>query len=418
MLRIFHWLCFSVRPMLVDEMVEVLATDSCFKPEERLPDPRDILTICSALISITAAEQKTIPTQTHGTQELRLAHFSVKEYLTSDRLKKNSMHQYHVTPLSANVSITKTCLTYLLHFESPTILSAEFDHVFPLIRYAAKFWTWHYSYITDNANREAVDFLGYKLVESKSSCFINWLRIYNPDRSWRESDLNLETRRISSPLYYMSNLGVSGVVQLLLNKEANVIAEGRTSCHVLSAASYEDPGKVVPFLLKKRANLVAKSGDYANALSAASDKGREVVVELYLDIGADVNAEGGIHGSALSAASAEGHEKIVRILLENGANVNAEGGFLENALLAASAEGREKVVRLLLEKGADINAQSGRSLLEASENRHETVMRLLLKHKADARLLFQDSDKALQGISVDDHEAVIRRLLRYPLRKR
>lgn len=96
--KIFQWLCFSKRSMRINEMVEVLATDSTddfsFMPEQRLPDPRDILTICSTLVSITSTATNGTSAQT---DELRLAHFSVKEYLISDRLKNSSMHRYHIT---------------------------------------------------------------------------------------------------------------------------------------------------------------------------------------------------------------------------------------------------------------------------------------------------------------------------------
>lgn len=63
-LKIFQWLCFSTSPVQINEMVEVLAMDLndafCFRSEQRLPDPRDILTICSTLMSVT-------PSVTEGT---------------------------------------------------------------------------------------------------------------------------------------------------------------------------------------------------------------------------------------------------------------------------------------------------------------------------------------------------------------
>ena len=283
-LKIFQWLCFSRRPMRIDEMVEVLAIDTtdttdnfCFHPEQRLPDPRDILTICSTLVSVTTAA-KDASTQTSRTQELRLAHSSVKEYLISDRLKKASMHRYHITPLCANVSIAKTCLTYLLHFKDPTILMNEVDYEFPLIGYATEFWPWHYRSITEGADKEAVDNLGYDLVESKESCF-NWLRIFNPDGPRREMNRSLRLEHTAPPLYYLSHEGVIGLLKMLLDKGADVDAEG---------------------------------GAHSNALSAASLDGHEEVVRLLLEKGASVNAEGGVFGSALSAASLRGHEEVVR----------------------------------------------------------------------------------------------------------
>ena len=60
-LKVLQWLCFSKWPVLLDEMVEVIATDVDTKPyfrsEQRLPEPRDILTICSGLVAITAAPE-------------------------------------------------------------------------------------------------------------------------------------------------------------------------------------------------------------------------------------------------------------------------------------------------------------------------------------------------------------------------
>lgn len=65
-------------------MVEVLAIDCTFDPrfrsETELLDLRDILTICSTLVIVTAVAET-------ETQELRLARFSIKEYSFSDKLK-------------------------------------------------------------------------------------------------------------------------------------------------------------------------------------------------------------------------------------------------------------------------------------------------------------------------------------------
>ena len=317
-LKIFQWLCFSARPMRVDEMVEVLAiVDSTsglrFRPEQRLRDPHDILKICSTLVSITTTANQSTSNHTVGFQEsLSLAHFSVKEYLISDRLKKGSMHRYQITPSSANVTMAKSCLIYLHYFENPNILTkATFNQKFPFARYAAEFWPLHSRNITDDVDREEVDFLGYNLVEAKNSCFINLLSVFNPEKRMFKKEQFL------SPLYYMSYLGMSGVVELLLNQGTDVNA---------------------------------KSGNLGSALSAASKKGHENVVRLLLEKGADVNAD----SSALWKASRWGHEKVVQLLLDKGADVNAQN---DRAMRVASKNGQEQVVRLLLEKGANINTE-------------------------------------------------------------
>ena len=411
--KVFQWLCFSMRPLRLDEMVEVLAINSTskfrFQPEQRLPDPSDILTICSSLVSVTNTS-----TQIIGTEELRLAHFSVKEYLVSDRLKKTPMHRYHITSLSANVFLAKTCLTYLLYLESPTILTANFDLEFPFIEYAAEFWPSHYRYITDDVDRKEVDSLGYDLVESKNTCFISYLSIFNPDISWPGSDLNLETDQILSPLYYMSCLGVSGVVQLLLIKGADVNAEGGRYGNALSVASWGGHEGVVRLLLDNGADVNVGGGNYGNALTTASRRGHEGVVRLLLDNGADLNAEGGEYGNALIATSWGGHEGVVRLLLDNGADVNAEDKDHYNALAVASYEGHEGVVRLLLDNGADLNTGGrdyGNALYAASRNGQEKVVRFLLEEGADANAASGRYGNALSAASVDGHEEVMRLLL-------
>lgn len=139
------------------------------------------------------------------------------------------------------------------------------------------------------------------------------------------SELSLETSRTSYPLYYMSYLGLSGIVQLLLAKEANDNAQ---------------------------------DGLYDQALSTASNRGHGKVVQLLLGKGPNVNSEDLLYGNALPAASYGGHEEAVRLLLIKGDDVNAHRG---RALEFASLNGKEAVVRLLLKNEADSRCQLGNS---------------------------------------------------------
>jgi ankyrin repeat protein len=111
---------------------------------------------------------------------------------------------------------------------------------------------------------------------------------------------------------------------------------------------------VVQLLLDKQADVNAKGGEFGNALQAASVYGHRKVVQMLLDRGADVNAHGGLYGNALQAASECGHDMVVRKLLDRGADVTAhQGGGYRNALLAAPADGHEK-------EGADAAQSRGR----------------------------------------------------------
>ena len=64
-------------------------------------------------------------------------------------------------------------------------------------------------------------------------------------------------------------------------------------------------------LLEKGADINAQGGQYVNALQAALFHGHEVIVKLLLEKGADVNAQGGLYGNALQAASHQENSKIL-----------------------------------------------------------------------------------------------------------
>jgi len=109
-------------------------------------------------------------------------------------------------------------------------------------------------------------------------------------------------------------------------------------------------------LLEKGADVNAQGGIFSNELQAASSEGHEEIVAMLLEKGADVNAQGGLFGNALQAASARGEEEIVVMLLEKGADVNAQGGLFGNALQAALFEEKGEIMLMLLEE-AKINTQ-------------------------------------------------------------
>jgi ankyrin repeat protein len=92
----------------------------------------------------------------------------------------------------------------------------------------------------------------------------------------------------------------------------------------------------VTLLLEKGADVNAQGGHYGNALQAASDGGHDSVVTLLLEKGADVNAQGGHLWQCTSGSFPWRFMTcIVTLLLENGADVNAQGGHYGNALQAA-----------------------------------------------------------------------------------
>ncbi|KAJ6190216.1 hypothetical protein N7519_000237 [Penicillium mononematosum] len=90
-------------------------------------------------------------------------------------------------------------------------------------------------------------------------------------------------------------------------------------------ASLTDRGPLVQLLLEKGADVNAAGGEYGSALQAASSQGLETVVEILLNAKADVQASGGIHGSALELASYQNHEGIMKMLQNASSGLRPDG---------------------------------------------------------------------------------------------
>ena len=151
------------RPLLLQELVEALRIDPQRNPpvdeEPRLPDQREILDILPNLVNIYENEYESdyeMPTgmrflglgaryPIHVT-EIKLAHFSVQEFLLSYATKASDRSPL-LTSVTLNHSfLTEACLYYIHFYEESeyrTELAKDYE-VFPFVRYAFYNWTYHY----------------------------------------------------------------------------------------------------------------------------------------------------------------------------------------------------------------------------------------------------------------------------------
>jgi ankyrin repeat protein len=96
----------------------------------------------------------------------------------------------------------------------------------------------------------------------------------------------------------------------------------------LQAAVYRGHEKIIELLLNKGADVNTQGGRHGSALQAAIAGRDKKIIELLLSKGADVNAQEGEYGNALQAAIVERDEKIIELLLNKGAHINAQGRTL------------------------------------------------------------------------------------------
>lgn len=163
--KVLRLLAFSARPVLLEEAAEAVAVELGDKPrfdDAQWPiDPYAILTVCSSLITILVSTiDKWRAAQTYGrdhftgvksydrmedvtVKELKLAHFSVKEWLVSSRTAKKVTFLSGFTLKAANDTIAQTCLDYILHVTSSTNMAKLGVQDVPFIKYAMEYWPYH-----------------------------------------------------------------------------------------------------------------------------------------------------------------------------------------------------------------------------------------------------------------------------------
>jgi ankyrin repeat domain-containing protein 50 len=274
--KILQVLTFSTRPVKLVEMVEVLAIDwdtdePYFDSRNRIPDPNDIFTMCSTLVTSSNSSRAH---RFYGDKRkfgeglnLRLAHSSVKEYLISGRIKASKASTYSMDATSAHIFIASTHLTYLMSpafeigFQRPWTLSQEYRE-WPLFQTARDYWPKHINDAGPDLP-ESTKNLIQRFFDSRhkpnGGQYSVWIASFIPDAS-TETILN------TPPLYYAASFGMVTVVRMLLAtmlKSEIDIKGGRTISTPLHAACYRRHLPVVKLLLEAGAdpNSVSKFGE-------------------------------------------------------------------------------------------------------------------------------------------------------------
>ncbi|KAJ5614689.1 hypothetical protein N7528_008343 [Penicillium herquei] len=403
----------SIADEYVEDLLDAHAVDLNEPPrldrEGRLYNQDDIIDICLGLVEAVTTENDDGDTKT----TMRIAHFSVQEYLQSDRIIQQKSGLFAMQSAPANAEIAQICLVYLLE---PTLSEGVFNKVklteFPLASFAAQYCFGHYKKSGERV--EAIEKLSLRLFKDEKGAFNLHPRpvaIVKPlfyaaelglefvlknilhTSSEPSEAVNVQSERWGTALHAASLEGHTKLVEVLLDKGAKVNIEGGFYGTALQAASFGGYTKLVEALLDRGSNVNLQCGYYGCALQAASFRGRTKVVQLLLDNGANVNTQCGYFGSALQAASYAGQAKILQVLLDNGADVDIHGGKFGTALQAASFAGKVKMVQMLLDNGSNVNSHGGRygsALQAASTGGHANVVQVLLDNGANAQMVELD----------------------------
>ncbi|CAI7565786.1 unnamed protein product [Penicillium glandicola] len=201
----------------------------------------------------------------------------------------------------------------------------------------------------------------------------------------RGANINAPNRFESTPLMKACYGDHIEVVRLLLDEGAEVNHPGQLLLTPVNLASYYGLLDIAQLLIERGADINAPDEDGETPLYHACQKGHIEIVRLLLDRGADINAPDEDGETPLYHACRKGHTEIVRLLLDRGADINAPDEDGETPLCNACYNGHIETVRLLLDRGADIGARDnydGTPLHTACYNGQIEIMRLLLDRGA------------------------------------
>ena len=406
--RLFQFLVVSKRPLRIEELAELFAIqpngtiptfDACLRPD----DPEEfVLSACSTLVIVI---------DVGGQKIVQFSHFSVREYLISDRIAfSEHFSRFHVLPRPAHALLAKACLGVLLQLDD----RADGDHS-PLASYAARYWVDHAEF--ENISSEIRH--GIECLFDKNKRHLkSWLHIYNMDSLYFGKVANSNAVWPDGvPLYYAALCGFRDIARHFLEaRPQDVNARGGEHLTPLHAAVHYGHLSVVMLLLEHGANMETRDVHGSSPLHSASYRGYTEVVSLLIDRSANLNAKDFDQKTPLYLALERGHDEIVRLLLNHGADANHPDNHGRTPVHLASESGRGEIVRLLLDHGADTNRTDNRGwspLHHASLGGHTDAVQLLLGHGAVANSSDHRGWTPLHYTSQEGHKDSVELLLRH-----
>jgi len=384
------WLAFADSDVRLATLAEVFiirpGRDMAVDDKERLFTPQDVLKYLSGLVDVWDVWESDYVDGTDMGDEvayMRLAHYSVKEYLTSSRITQGPATAFHFSEVDARLHIARAFIAYhfyRLAYESndPHYIAGHPQWLHHLERVPRDFWTPGVIYDATRA-----------LTMQSRSLMKTFIR-----EVFQTSKVDV-AKHCSNPQWPHCCTALHGFPRI-----TDMLLSGLPGTN--------------QFLMQEHLDA---------ALQDAVRGGSIAVVELLLAKGADINAETAKHGDAMKAAitnrdrefSPRGQEEMMRLLLDRGFHLNAQRGqpgvapagpdgssgtdwenaVAGTALYKAAVCGSNVACRLLLDEGADVNAGGGiyGSPLQAAISRWPggykdmTLMRdlilLLLDREAD-----------------------------------
>ena len=428
--NLLKWMVATTKPLSIEEATEaVFQSYDNYSLHKRLPSLDAILEICAGLVKSVKRRKYTA---------VEFVHFSVKEYLLSERITSSKVSLFAIDEEAAYREITKLCISYIFLFDQSNIIATEVEKTHPFLLYACRNWGQHLQY--NNVYEDAaVMALVNKFLDINRQRFhimsraltfqLNFVR-----RAYTFSDLQL---------YDAIKCGLNVIAESLLQRGVDPNSGNYPIGYALHIAIEKDNMELVELLIRFKANVNLEAEEYDTPLALACRKGNLNIINTLLNKGANPNPAYGSH--PLQEACERGRKNVVQLLLDKGVSKEArEKAILismerksveifdilvgctnnntllitnlpSNALLKACSVGNALVVRRLIEAGTDINhrypVSEESALYLAVEVNDENIVCLLLNKGADAKQIVKSGESILQFAASKGNAKIVEDLI-------
>jgi hypothetical protein len=315
-LRILRWLTFAREPPTLEAVAEIVAIDAthelAFDVEEVLDDAEDALTVCGSLVTVLKGSDTDTYEEWRGRDRpsryetrLVLSHFSVKEYLVSNRICDGPVRRYHLSERESHESIARACILYL-RLPAPKSWRPRSD-ADQLYDYTKRWWAMH----ARSSEPFAADTMNLLFRFFTEDC-IGWLE--RRPRNWNAA---------LYPWFKSDDL------------------RGDPALEALFSASLAGLNTMVRHILQPHPELIdAVSRTGENALVLAAHARRVTTMQLLLDLDAKLRLTKSVSGDPLVFAARCSSTQAIRFLIQLGAT-----DYLIEAMKAACKHGPGHIVR-------------------------------------------------------------------------